>query len=96
MISICASPDSSSARIPYYPRNALAAQIEGWVIAEFTVTKKGKVRNIEIAGEFPTGAFGPTVKSALKRWRFQPAVVDGSPVETREIEVFEFFLRDPE
>ena len=79
---------------PYYPQNAVAGRVEGWVIAEFTITKKGKVRNIEIAGEFPTGAFGSAVKSALKRWRFQPVVVDGSPVEIKEIQVFEFFLQD--
>lgn len=78
---------------PFYPRNALAGQVEGWVLIEFTITKKGKVRDIEVVAEYPRGAFGSTAKSALKRWRFEPILVDGSPADVRDSQIFEFLLQ---
>lgn len=91
-----AEPLLKKRKNPFYPHRALDNNIEGWVLSQFTIDKKGRVRNIEILGESPPDAFSASARSALKKWRFEPVVIDGKPTEVQDTQIFEFFLEDPQ
>jgi TonB family protein len=65
---------------PKYPEKARLLRISGIVILECTIDKSGVVRN----GRVLKGLAAPTMAyaalEAVRRWQFQPATVDGEPV----------------
>lgn len=76
---------------PEYPQDLLDAGIEGTVIIDFTVNKKGKVVEpliVQSQGE----EFDKASLACIKRWRFQPILKDGKPVDARLRQSFEFRL----
>ncbi|GAB1270030.1 energy transducer TonB [Aurantivibrio infirmus] len=77
---------------PQYPPNALERGIEGWVLVEFTISIGGTVEDIVVVDGEPQGVFDREAKRALKRWKYQPKVIDGkamSQLNMREIFRFE-------
>jgi TonB family protein len=69
-----------------YPPRAVRRNIEGFVNVKFTVTKAGDVENIQITQSEPAGLFDESVLAAVKKYKFQPRVVNGEPVETKDVE----------
>jgi protein TonB len=68
---------------PDYPPQAKDRGIEGWVLFSYTVTKEGRVKDIVIVDSQPKGLWDRATLRAVANWRFQPALKDGKPVETR-------------
>jgi periplasmic protein TonB len=68
---------------PDYPPQAKDRGIEGWVLFSYTVTKEGRVKDIVILDSQPKGLWDRATLRAVANWRFQPALKDGKPVETR-------------
>ncbi|MGH8138414.1 MAG: TonB family protein [Steroidobacteraceae bacterium] len=66
---------------PEYPSKALAQSVAGAVIVEYTVDVNGNPRDPRVVEATPPGVFDRAAISAIKRWRYAPAVVDGTPVE---------------
>lgn len=66
---------------PEYPQNALAQHISGVVTLAFTVDAHGQTRDIHVTEASPPGVFDQAASNAVKRWRYTPALVNGSPVE---------------
>jgi len=65
-------------RVPYPPA-AAQWRVSGTVRVEAIVRTDGRLRNVRgVAG--PPLLLEPTV-NAVKEWRYQPAMLDGSPVE---------------
>lgn len=79
---------------PSYPRSAAAAGIEGWVDVELVVSVQGTVREVTVLRAQPRQVFDDAAIGTLKRWRFEPAIVDGEPVEQRIVQRLEFRLND--
>lgn len=69
-----------------YPPRAVRRNIEGFVTVKFTVTKTGDVDTIQIAQSEPAGVFDESVMAAVKKYKFQPRIVNGEPVETKDVE----------
>lgn len=69
---------------PEYPPRAQQRGIEGWVIVEFTITPLGTVEDPTVVNANPPGIFEQSVLRAIRRWRYNPRVVDGKPVARRE------------
>lgn len=69
-----------------YPSRAIRRSIEGFVSVKFTVTKAGDVDNIQITQSEPAGVFDESVINAVKKYKFQPRVVNGEPVDTKDVE----------
>ena len=65
---------------PEYPIDALQYGKEGFVVLSFDVRADGSVHNIRVEDAEPKRIFDKAAKSALKRWRYQPRVVDGQVV----------------
>lgn len=67
---------------PRYPYRARTRGIEGCVWVRFKVTVGGNITGERIVSAEPEGVFENTVLEAIRRWRFEPGIKDGSPVET--------------
>lgn len=67
-------------RIPAeYPMAARANRTEGFVELRFTVTEAGTVENPEVLRASPQGVFERAALRAVRKWKYQPQVVDGEP-----------------
>jgi protein TonB len=65
---------------PVYPPEALAQNLSGYVIVEFTVTRAGTVRNVLVV-ESTSSVFDAAAIDAASRFKYKPRVIDGEPVE---------------
>lgn len=68
---------------PSYPRRAADQGIEGWALIGFTVTTEGLTRDVHVIDDEPKGVFGKEAVKAVKRWRYQPCVVNGKISEVK-------------
>lgn len=71
---------------PQYPRDALQQGIEGWVLVEFTIGTEGQVKNPRIVRSEPPQIFDKSALDAVRRFRFRPRTVAGSPVEVHAVQ----------
>lgn len=68
---------------PVYPRRAKMMKAEGYIQVEFTITKSGHVKDIEIVRSYPEGLFDTSARRALIRWTFKPKMEGGKAVPQR-------------
>ena len=78
---------------PTYPKRALRSGIEGVVTVEFTITTDGSVKDAEIIEAEPPNIFDKAVLRAIAKWKFNPDIVDGQPVEKRARQDIKFTLK---
>jgi protein TonB len=67
---------------PIYPFWARNRNITGKVILKFLVNKNGEVEQIKVLKAEPEGVFEESSKNAVTKWRFEPGVYQGQPVNT--------------
>lgn len=80
---------------PTYPTRAAQRGIEGWAQVSFTVTETGGVRDVFVVDAEPAGMFDQASIRAAERFRFQPRVVNGQPVEVPNVQyVFRYQLEE--
>ena len=48
---------------------------------EFTVSKEGEPIDVRVVAADPAGAFDRAALSAVRRWRYEPVVIDNVPYE---------------
>jgi TonB family protein len=75
---------------PEYPATARQFRLSADVVAEFTVGLDGKVEKVAITQGHPM--FNSAVIAAVKRWAFDPYMVDGHPMKFRSTLTFNFKL----
>jgi TonB family protein len=68
---------------PEYPALARERGTSGWVDVEFTVRSDGTVSDITVAGAEPAGVFEQSALSAVRKWRYEPILRNGQPVDQR-------------
>jgi protein TonB len=66
---------------PDYPPVAIKDQIEGWVKLQFTIAPTGTVHDAFVVQSSPSNVFDSAALKAIARWRYNPKVEDGVPVE---------------
>jgi len=80
---------------PVYPKRALARKLEGYVVVEFTVSKRGTTRDIKVVEAQPLGIFNQSAIQAAEKFKYKPRVVDGEPVEVHGVRnLIKFALND--
>jgi len=72
---------------PDYPTQARQRRIEGWVDIEFTIGPAGTVEDARVLRASPPGVFEQSALRAVRRWRYNPKVEDGTPVSRPGIKV---------
>lgn len=66
-----------------YPEAALRNGVQGYVDVQFTITAQGTVTNVAVVRSAPDDIFDRAAVDAVSRWRYDPRVVDGRPVESQ-------------
>jgi hypothetical protein len=54
---------------------------EGWVKLRYTVRADGRIADVRAVDAMPPGLDPSTAVAAAEAWRFEPAIVDGVPVD---------------
>jgi TonB family protein len=81
-------------RAPEYPRHARLHGRTGFVTVTYLVDAKGKVKDIQVVASSDR-IFERPVRRALKSWRFEPFLVDGTPSQQTLQRTFNFELEEP-
>jgi TonB family protein len=68
---------------PEYPRDAMMAGTQGYVVVEFTINLEGGTQDITVVDASPQRTFDQAARRAVSRWKFQPLLENGQPVEKR-------------
>ena len=76
---------------PVYPRMLVAARIEGRVILRAVIAKDGTIQSLEVLSGNPL--FGQAAREAIERWRYQPTLLNGEPVEVETVITVIFTLK---
>jgi protein TonB len=66
---------------PEYPPSAQRKGTEGWVRVQFSITATGAVRDAVVVDSDPQNVFDSAALRAMARWRYDPKIDDGVPVE---------------
>jgi protein TonB len=72
---------------PQYPLRASERGIEGWVEVEFTISKLGTVKDPRVINSHPSSIFDRSALKAIRKWKYNPKIEDGEPVERSGIKV---------
>ena len=72
-------PEITRRDAPDYPIAARRAGIEGAVILRAVINRDGTVGDVDIVKDLPLG-LGEAAARSVRRWRFQPATLDGTPI----------------
>ena len=65
--------------LPEYPRVAMIARKNGWVIVECIIDRSGHIRD-QVGSSF--AAFEQPALQAVQQWVFSPGTLRGAPVDT--------------
>jgi len=80
---------------PQYPLRASERGIEGWVEVEFTISKSGTVKEPRVLNSHPSSIFDRAALKAIKKWKYNPKIEDGEPMERSGVKVrLKFALND--
>jgi len=72
---------------PQYPPRAAEKGIEGWVDLVFTVSAAGTVQDAEVVRAQPANVFNRAALRAVRKWKYNPKVVDGKAVPRDDVRV---------
>ncbi len=72
---------------PQYPIRAAERGIEGWVEVEFTISATGTVKKPVVISSYPGGIFNGAALRAIRRWKYNPKIENGKPVERAGLRV---------
>jgi protein TonB len=79
---------------PIYPARAVARELEGHVVVQFTVTRTGATRDIRVL-ESSSSLFEPAAVTSAAKYRYKPRVINGEPVEVPGVQTLvRFVLQD--
>jgi TonB family protein len=68
---------------PEFPREARVKALDGWVDVQFLVLPDGSVSDVSVVGADPAGVFETSAMDAVRKWKYQPVMRDGKPINQR-------------
>ena len=68
---------------PEFPRQASEKDLTGWVDVQFLVLSDGSVSDVSVVGADPVGVFETPAMDAVRKWKYQPVMRDGKPINQR-------------
>ena len=88
-------PKAIDSRPPKYPPAAQRRGGEGWVYVHMSIDETGKPYDLEVADSVGHRAFEGAALTALKRWKFDPARLDGVAVHSGTSRKVIFYMEAP-
>jgi len=80
---------------PRYPIDAARDGITGWVRLAFSIDETGSVTDIAVLAAEPANIFNREAIKALRRWKYQPNIVNGVAVKQTNMSVqLDFSIQD--
>lgn len=80
-VDLYTAPVRKDMKTPRYPRLAQAKGMEGWVQLNFMVGTDGKAYEVAVTDSMGAGSFQRAAIGALRNSTFEPAHVNGRPVD---------------
>ena len=68
---------------PEFPAEAFDKGLSGFVTVGYTVDVEGKTQNLRVESSEPPEVFDKAAMNAVRRWRYEPASIDGVPTESQ-------------
>ncbi|MBM4383772.1 MAG: energy transducer TonB [Deltaproteobacteria bacterium] len=68
-------------RNPSYPATAISRWKEGWVVVSYCIDATGAVRDPVIDRSSGAKEFERAALNSIPKWKYEPATLDGAPVE---------------
>lgn len=68
--------------VPTYPRKGLENHHEAVVMMEFVVDESGRAKDFQVAHNSGDVLFEHAAKRAVEQWQFEPATLDGEPIQS--------------
>ena len=72
---------------PRYPVEAAREGVSGWVRLSFSIDETGAVTDVAVLAAEPGTVFNREAVRALRRWKYQPQLVDGKAVRQQNMQV---------
>jgi len=72
---------------PDYPMQARQRGIEGWVVVEFSISTAGTVKDPVVVASEPGSVFDRAAIQAVRKWKYNPKIQDGKPIERSGVKV---------
>jgi protein TonB len=72
---------------PQYPLRASERGIEGWVEVQFTISRAGTVKDPVVTNAQPQNIFDREALRAIRKWKYNPKIENGEPVERPGVRV---------
>jgi len=79
---------------PKYPQIAKRKKIELELLVHFIVDTNGYVKNIRFEQQNKASYFRRSIRAAMRKWRFEPAQINGKKVASKMSKIFSFNLAD--
>jgi protein TonB len=79
---------------PAYPPSALRGGTEGWVKVQFSIAATGMVEDAIVIDSDPENVFEAAALKAIGRWRYDPKIENGVPVERAGMQTLIWFRLD--
>jgi protein TonB len=71
---------------PQYPPQAARQGLEGWVQVQFTISTAGSIRDAVVV-KSSNSVFERAAITAVNKWKYQPQMQEGKPVEASNVRV---------
>ena len=78
---------------PQYPPQAARRGLEGWVQVVFTISTAGSIKNPSVI-KSSNPVFERAALTAVSKWKYQPQMAEGKPIEAPGIKVLLTFKMD--
>lgn len=85
-------PSRKHSKAPRYPRKAHLMGREGWVKLNFMVGPEGRPYDITVVDASNEPGFGKEAMRAVKRWQYEPAHLEGTPIDAGSATMITFEL----
>lgn len=72
---------------PRFPTEAARQGISGWVMLNFSIDESGSVTDVSVVAAEPKNIFEREAIRALRRWKYQPQLVEGKAVKQTNLQV---------
>lgn len=93
-LEVYREPEIKRNKLPQYPTSEIYQGKDGWVFVNLMVSPEGKPYELTVAESSGNKAFEKSALEAVSRWTYEPATLQGKPVDSASTVKITFRLSD--